>query len=74
MIKTTIHIPPEEMAALEALAKREDRSKASIIREAIGRYVTESCPPLPEAVGIFEDTEVDSTNLDDWLRENWHPE
>ena len=73
MIKTTIHIPEEEMAALEAIARREDHPKAAVIREAIGRYVTENSRPRPEAVGIFDDTEVDSTNLDEWLRENWNP-
>lgn len=73
MIKTTVHIPAEEIAALEALAKHEARSKAALIREAIGRYVTESCYQLPEAVGIFEDIEVDSRNLDDWLRANGRP-
>lgn len=74
MIKTTLHIPEVEMAALEAIARREDRPKAAVIREAIARYVAEVSPPKPEAVGIFEDHEVDSTNIDDWLRENWRPE
>ena len=74
MIKTTIHIPEEEMAALGARAKREGRPKAALIREAITRYVAEDCRPRPKAVGIFSDTEVTSSNLDEWLRVNWRPE
>lgn len=71
MLKTTIYITAEEMAALDATARREDRSKAAVIRDAIGKYVVEPNQLMPEAVGIFEDTEVDSTNIDEWLAENW---
>lgn len=71
MVRTAIDIPDGEMAALEAKAERESRPKDELIREAITRYVAEDCRPLPEAVGIFEDTEVTSSNLDEWLRANW---
>jgi hypothetical protein len=74
VIKTTIHVPEEEMAALEARARREARPKAALIREAIARYVAEDCRPRPKAVGIFSDIEVTSSNLDEWLRANWRPE
>jgi hypothetical protein len=73
-MKTTIYIPDEEMAALDALARRESRPKAALIREAIAQYVAKCRRPSPQAVGIFEDSEVDSTNLDDWLSANWRPE
>jgi hypothetical protein len=74
MVRTAIDIPEEKMAALEAIAEREARPRDELILEAIGRYVTEQSRPVPEAVGIFEDTEVDSTNLEEWLRANWRPE
>jgi predicted transcriptional regulator len=73
-MKTTIYIPDDQMAALDAMAKREARPKAQLIREAIELYVTENAQPMPDAIGIFEDLEVDSTNVDDWLRANWRPE
>ena len=71
MARTMVDIPEEEMAALEARAERDSRSKDELIREAITRYVSEDCRPRPEAAGIFKDSEVTSTNYRDWLRDNW---
>ena len=72
-LKTTIYIPDQQMAELEAASRREQRPKAEIIRDALGEYLCKSAPRKPQSRGIFEDHEVDSTNLDEWLRENWHP-
>ena len=73
-MKTTIYIPDDQMAALDAMAKREARPKAQLIREAIELYVVDNAQPMPEAVGIFDDVDVDSSNVDEWLRDNWRPE
>lgn len=76
MIKTTIHIPADEMAALEALAKSEARPKAQLIREALSQYVAERGRKLPDWIGMIEDDDgtLTSDNVDEWLRANWHPE
>ena len=73
-MKTTINLPDEEVAALDALARRESRPKAALIREAIDLYIADRPRPMPKAVGIFEDRDVDSTNIDEWLGANWRPE
>ena len=76
MIKSTIYFEPNQVAALEALAKREGRPRAEIIRDAVDRYVVESGRQLPAWVGMIKDDDgtLTSDNVDEWLRANWHPE
>ena len=76
MIKTTIHIPKDEMAALEAIAKREARPKAQVIREALSQYVAERGRKLPSWIGMIDedDGSLTSENTEEWLKANWRPE
>lgn len=74
MKKTTVYLTDDLTAAYEAFAKQDARPKAEIIREALDAYAANRARRLPEAVGIFDDLGVDSTNVDDWLRANWRPE
>jgi hypothetical protein len=73
MIKTTVNLSSELLADLDALAKKEGRSRAATIRAALDQYLADY-QPLSPVVGIFDDHEVDSTNLNDWLRANSHSE
>ena len=73
MIKTTIFIPDDQMVALGAAERSSNLPKVEISREAIVRYATESRRPRPKAIGIVTGAVVNSTNLDDWLQANWHP-
>ena len=73
MVETRIHIPERQLAELEAAEKREDRPRDEIVQDALDRYFAEH-RRLPQSIGIFEDHEVDSTNVKDLLRKNWHPE
>ena len=74
MVKTTLYLPDDLAASYEGFAKQDARPKAEIIREALDAYAANRGRRLPEAVGIFEDLEVNSTNVDDWLRANWLPD
>ncbi len=74
MNKTTVYLTDDLTAAYEAFAKQDARPKAEVIREALDTYAANRVRRLPEAVGIFDDDEVNSTNVDDWLRAHWHPE
>jgi len=73
MVKTTVYFSDEQMATLDVRARREARSRAEILRDALDAYAETQATSLPKAVGIFEDYEVDSSNIDDWLQANWRP-
>lgn len=71
MAKTTLCPPDDVAASYEAFAKQDACPKAEIMRDALDVYAENRGRRLPEAVGIFEDLGVDSTNVDGWLRANW---
>jgi hypothetical protein len=75
MNKTTIYLPDSLQIALDNLAHRTNRSKADLIREAVTTFVERQERPWPKSIGMIDyDDEVNSTNVDEWLRENWKPD
>ena len=70
MIKTTVDLPRETLAALSAIAAREGRSRSSVMRDALDEYIGSRGRPLPEWIGSIDDDDgsLMSTNVDDWLR------
>ena len=73
MNKSTVYFTDEQMATWESLAKREAKPKAEVLRDALEFYADKVGRRMPSA-GIYEDDEVNSTNVDEWLRANWRPE
>lgn len=49
MIKTTVYLDPELKRALERLSRREQRSEAELIREAVRQRVDSAERPRPRA-------------------------
>ncbi|HEY7029963.1 MAG TPA: CopG family transcriptional regulator [Thermomicrobiales bacterium] len=75
MKKTTLYLPSDLSAAYSALSRRQRRSQAEVMRDALREYAERQELPLPDWVGMVEtDGEVNSTNAKDWLREHWRPE
>jgi hypothetical protein len=74
MEKTTLYLPRDLLARYAALSRRQQRSEAEIMREALEAYVHDEDQPLPSWVGKLDDDEVTSENFDEWLRANWKPE
>lgn len=74
MKKTTVYLTDDQAASFDTFAKQDARPKAELIRDALDAYAANRVRRLPQAVGIFDDLGVDSTNVDDWLRANWRPE
>lgn len=60
MTKTTIYLPKELKRQIEQLAKREKRSEAEIIREALTKAMREETPPAP-TLPLFEEGLGDPT-------------
>jgi metal-responsive CopG/Arc/MetJ family transcriptional regulator len=59
--RTQVYLTKEQRAKLDALARREDKTLAELIREAVDRYLEE--PPDRDAVlkrtfGVAPDFEV----------------
>ena len=76
MKKTTIYIPEEEMALLDARARKEKRPKAGLIREALALYLANEDQKLPAWIGMIDEPNSDlkAANAEDWLEANWKPE
>jgi len=74
MQKTTLYLSDEQHAALKHAAKRTGRRRADLIREAVDRYLEDQPTQLPRSIGIISDPDLRATDIDDWLKENWHPE
>ena len=69
MIKTTINLPDELLAALDAIALREGRSRSAVIRDALDEYARARRSALPAWVGMIHDDDgtLTSTNVHEWM-------
>jgi len=68
--KTTLYLPPELMTAFAALAHKQRRAKAELMRDALRQYVERQEYQLPDWVGmIASDNKVNSSNVKEWLRD-----
>jgi len=58
MTKTTVYLPKELKARLELVARREGRSEADLIREALTEALAARTPPKPRGA-IFDSGDPD---------------
>jgi predicted transcriptional regulator len=50
--KTTVYLDPEAYERLKAIARREDRAPAELVREAVAEYVARrAAPGKPRSIG-----------------------
>jgi hypothetical protein len=71
MEKTTLYLPGELQRSLAATAKREGRSQAEIVRDALSAYFSKGTPLRLQSIGAGRDNEVTGATSEDWLRRNW---
>ena len=71
MEKTTVYLPDELQRSILAMARREGRSQAEIIRAALEAYLSERAPLRPRSIGAGSDDEVSGATSEKWLRKNW---
>jgi hypothetical protein len=74
MQKTTLYLSDEQHAALKYLARRTSRRRADLIREAVDDYLSRQPRQMPRSIGIISDPNLRAVDIDDWLKENWHPD
>jgi predicted transcriptional regulator len=72
LMRTVIDIPDETAPILDALAKRQKKSRAAVIREAIQLYLASRVPQADdEAFGLWNGHEEDGVDYQQRLREEW---
>lgn len=75
MEKTTIYLPKELSGQLRYEAKRQKKPQAELIREAVATYLASRPKRLPSFIGSYDGPPlapgVDSSNVKEWIRENW---
>lgn len=70
MEKTTIYLPSELQERLRRAARREGRSQADLVREAIHERLARNGEHVPSIVGMFDETsKVTSTDVKTRIRE-----
>jgi metal-responsive CopG/Arc/MetJ family transcriptional regulator len=71
-MRTIIDLPQEQIDALDNLRGNE-RSRASLIREAVALYLAQQPATLESlpAFGIWRDRQVNSLAYEDALRNEW---
>jgi hypothetical protein len=61
MVKTTVYLDDETVAALKGMAKRSSKPQAQLIRDALHAFaLTGNPPPLPAGMGMFDSGHTDT--------------
>jgi hypothetical protein len=75
MEKTTLYLPADLLAAYTALARKQGRPKAELMRDALTAYAERQERDLPDWIGMINvEDAFDSSNVKSWLRDNWEPD
>lgn len=70
-MRTLVDIPDAEIDELDALSKREQRSRASVIREAIGTFLQHRRPKPGSAYGLWGERKLDGLAYQKKARSEW---
>lgn len=73
VMRTIVEIPDEVVQALDSVCRRENCSRASVVREAVAQYLTRISPDPGEsgAFGIWKGRSVDGVQYQRQLRDEW---
>ena len=71
MEKTTLYLPADLQHRLRTEARRRGRPQAELVRDALYAYFRRRKQPLPEFIGIAEDTEFSGRDSEGWLEREW---
>jgi predicted transcriptional regulator len=69
--KTTVYLPAELQIALREAARRQDRTVADLVREALEAYLRSQSRPTVTSVGLGEDDELTGADSEAYLRAHW---
>jgi hypothetical protein len=61
MVKTTVYLDEDTVAALKGISRRSAKPQAELIREALRAFTrTGNPPPLPTGLGMFDSGHTDT--------------
>ena len=62
MVKTTVYLDDEIVAALKGISKRSAKPQAQLIRDALRAFTRAgNLPPLPAGLGMFDSGRTDTS-------------
>mgnify|MGYP000701752107 CR=1 FL=1 len=71
-MRTVIDVPDEVIETLDRVSASEQRSRASVIREALAKYVDHlTRPDLEAAFGVWRNKAKDGVDYQNDLRKEW---
>lgn len=74
-MRTVIDVPQEVIVSLDSVSAEENRSRASVIREALAEYVARKQEPSAQAAfGLWSDRNVDGLKYQETIRGEWERE
>lgn len=69
--KTTLYLPSELQLALREVARRQHRTMADLVREAVEAYLRSQTRPNLTSVGLGEDDNLTGADSEAYLRSRW---
>lgn len=70
-MRTLIDIPDDELQRLDAIGENEQRSRASVVREAIAEYLVNHEASDESAFGLWGKRAVDGLAYQKKVRSEW---
>lgn len=72
MQKTTLYLPDTLNQLLKVEAKRQNKSQAELMREALAGYLQSRPRTLPRSLGLADDAGVSAAESEDWIHGRWN--
>lgn len=72
MQKTTLYLPDTLNQQLKLEAKRQNKSQAELMREALNGYLQGRPRALPRSLGLAGDAGVSAADSEDWIHRRWN--
>jgi metal-responsive CopG/Arc/MetJ family transcriptional regulator len=71
-MRTLVDIPDQQIETLDRLARRQKRSRAAVVREALDEYLARNkAEPIDKFFGMWADRDIDGLEYQDKMRSEW---
>jgi metal-responsive CopG/Arc/MetJ family transcriptional regulator len=71
-MRILVDIGDPQIQVLDAMSKQSKRSRAALIRDAVGEYLSRRKPKQPRAAfGLWSEHEIDGLTYQEKIRAEW---
>jgi metal-responsive CopG/Arc/MetJ family transcriptional regulator len=71
-MRTLVDIPQDMLDSLDKVSASQKQSRAAVIREAIGEYLSKRRPvSIRDAFGMWADRDIDGLEYQNRMRDEW---